>query len=375
MLPKIRRLTRMRLTSARRRGIQIRLLAGERRTFSPMPVSAYLVNMKGTALLAFALPFAVPGPAAGPSDPIAPLFKGDQGDTRAVLMLKDRRISAKRYEPGYSDATRFISWSIAKSVTALLVGELVADGRLSLDSPAPVAEWRSDARRAITLRQLLNMSSGLRHIEVGDPVENSDTNQVLFVSGTNDMAARAIARPILAKPGTRFCYDSLTSIILAEIVTRALTDSRNPRVRAKAYRDFAEERLFAPAGVHSAVLEFDGSGTQVGGSLIHMTLDDWGRMGLLLLNGKGADDRQVVAPSWLAFLKTPAPTNPRYGGHVWLSPNGLVSMRGHLGQFVFAGARSGHSVILVRLGNTREDQLDAITPTLERIAGAALPPV
>ncbi|HYZ49167.1 MAG TPA: hypothetical protein VE567_09775 [Sphingomonas sp.] len=123
----------------------------------------------------------------------------------------------------------------------------------------------------------------------------------------------------------------------------------------------------------TAFPEFDGAGTQLGGSIIHMSLDDWGRMGRLLVDGKGAGGAQVVAPDWLAFLKTPAPTNPRYGGHVWLSQNGLVSMRGHIGQFVFAGARNGHSVVLVRLGNTREDLLDKIVPTYERIAEAALP--
>jgi CubicO group peptidase (beta-lactamase class C family) len=329
--------------------------------------------MKTPVLFASALTLTVPGSAAAP-DPIAPLFAPDMGDTRAVLMLVDGHTVAKRYAAGYSDANRFISWSMAKSVTALLVGELVADGKLQLDAPAPVAEWRNDARRTITLRQLLHMSSGLRHIEVGNPIENSDTNQVLFVSGTNDMAARAIAGPLAFRPGTHFNYDSLTSIILAEIVTRTLTDSRDPRVRAQAYRDFAEVRLFRPAGVTSAFLEFDGSGTQIGGSLIHMSLDDWGRMGRLLVDGKGPDGAQVVAPDWLAFLKTPAPTNPHYGGHVWLSPNGLVSMRGHLGQFVFTGAKDGHSVVLVRLGNTREDRLEAITPTFERIASAALPP-
>jgi CubicO group peptidase (beta-lactamase class C family) len=326
------------------------------------------------AALASLLLLAVPGAAAAPPDPIAPLFAADMGDTRAVLLLVDGRPVAKRYAAGYSDANRFISWSMAKSVTALLVGELVADGKLQLDAPAPIAEWRGDARRTITLRQLLHMSSGLRHIEVGQPIENSDTNQVLFVSGTGDMAARAIARPLAFGPGTHFNYDSLTSIILAEIVTRALTDSRDPRVRARAYRDFAEERLFRPAGVTSAFLEFDGAGTQVGGSLIHMTLDDWGRMGRLLVDGKAPDGTQIVAPDWLAFLKTPAATNPRYGGHVWLSPNGLVSMRGHLGQFVFTGASGSHSVVLVRLGNTREDRLEAITPTFERIAQSALPP-
>lgn len=216
------------------------------------------------------------------------------------------------------------------------------------------------------------MSSGLRHIEVGKPVENSDTNQVLFVAGTAAMAPRAIGRPLAARPGTKFNYDTLTSVILAEIVTRALTDSRDPRVRAQAYRAFAEERLFRPAGVTRAFLEFDGAGTQIGGSIIHMNLDDWGRMGRLLLDGKGADGSQVIAPEWLAFLKTPAPTKSNYGGHIWLSRGGLTYMGGHLGQFVYVGKRNGRSVVLVRLGKTQDDVTDPVKAALERLAAATL---
>lgn len=326
---------------------------------------------RGSAVLAMALALVVPG-SAQRSDPLAPLFARDQAEARAALLIVDGQVAAKRYAPGYSDANRFISWSMAKSVTALLVGELVADGRLQLDAPAPIAEWQGDARRGITLRHLLHMSSGLRHIEVGEPVENSDTNQVAFVSGTQGMAARAIVRPLAAAPGSTFLYDSLTSIILAEIVTRTLTDSRDPRVRAQAYRAFAEKRLFRPAGVTSAFLEFDGAGTQIGGSIMHMSLEDWGRMGRLLLDGKGADGAQVVAPEWLTFVKTPAPAKPNYGGHVWLSPSGLVSMRGHLGQFVSIGQRNGRSVILVRLGKTQDDVLDPVQARLERIALTSL---
>ncbi|TPG12611.1 serine hydrolase [Sphingomonas oligophenolica] len=102
---------------------------------------------------------------------------------------------------------------MAKTVTAILVGELVAEGKLSLDAPAPIAEWHraNDPRGAITLRMLLNMSSGLQHTEVGDPVEASDTNQVLFVSGTQKMAARAIGVPLEARPGAKFEYSSLTT--------------------------------------------------------------------------------------------------------------------------------------------------------------------
>src|SRR3546814_7498289 len=50
-----------------------------------------------------------------------------------------------------------------------------------------------------------------------------------------------------------------------------------------------------------------------------MTLDDWGRMGRLLLDGTGADGAQVIAPDWLAFMKAPSPRDPEYGGQTWLN--------------------------------------------------------
>lgn len=350
-----------------------------------------------TALSALLLSASAPAANVSPIDPrLAPLFAADQGDARAALLIEDGRTIAKHYAPGYSDANRFISWSMAKTVTAMLVGELVSDGKLQLDAPAPIAEWHQpgDPRAKITLRNLLNMASGLEHVEVGQPIEHSDTNQVLFVGGTQDMAARAIAKPVDHAPGAEFKYSSLTTIILAEIITRTLTDSHDPRVRAQAYRDFEYARLWTPAGITTAFPEFDGAGTQIGGSIIHMSLDDWGRMGKLLLDGKGADGAQVIAPDWLAFMKTPSPTNPEYGGQTWLNrvsrvahaptlfpgkgPETLAAMDGHLGQFVMAFAGTGrdgqpHSYVLVRLGKTQDDKLDPVMAAMGNIVDGLVP--
>ena len=323
------------------------------------------------------------GNLTGP-EAVGSLFR-DRPETRAVLILADGCPALKAYAPGYSDRTRFISWSMAKTVTAMLVGALVSDGRLQLDAPAPIAEWRGTPKAAITLRQLLQMRSGLRHVEVGDPVENSDTNQALFVHGSDAMAAYAIAQPLEVRPGETFKYSSLTTVILAEIVARTLTPSRDPRVRAQAYKQFAETRLFGPAGVTSAVLEFDGAGTQIGGSLMYMTLGDWGRLGMLLLDGRSRDGRPVIAPDWLAFMKAPSP-NPEYGAQTWLNragdpsptlfpgtgPASAVSMVGHLGQYVIASPDSGpgRGVVVVRLGHTPDGDRGPLVRTLgEVVAG------
>ena len=309
--------------------------------------------------------------------------------TRALLVLVDGCPALTAYAPGYSDANRIISWSMAKTVTAMLVGVLVSDGRLSLDAPAPIAEWRrpGEPRGRITLRDLLQMRSGLRHTEVGNPIENSDTNQALFVHGTNAVAAYAIGQPLEAAPGTRYEYSSLTTVILSEIVTRTLTPSRDPRVRARAYRGFAQARLFGPAGVTSAVLEFDGAGTQIGGSIIRMTLADWGRMGLLLLDGRNAEGQEVIAPAWLAVMKAPSPTNAEYGGQTWLNrPSGVeaknamfpsaaptvAAMRGHLGQLVVAdpAGQGRRGTVVVRLGHNPDAALGPVFRDMDALVAA-----
>ena len=334
-------------------------------------------------LLLLAVAGAAPSqPAAGP---LAPLFAPELGDTRAALMLRDGRVVEKRYAPGFSDANRFISWSMNKTVTAVLVGALVADGKLSLDAPAPIDEWHKprDPRAAITLRHLLTMSSGLRHTEVGVSVEVSDTNQVLFVTGPAHMAADAVARPLEARPGEKWEYSSLTSLILAEIVTRTLTPSRDPRVRANAYKAFAQGRLFGPAGMTSPVFEFDGAGTQVGGSLVYMTLDDWGRFGQLLIDGR-AGGRQVIAPDWLDFMRRPAGTTGNYGGQTWLNrpaapgrpvmypgaPGSAISAEGHVGQHVVVVPEA--KLVVVRLGNTREDAIGGNHGAIGRVIAEVL---
>ncbi len=322
------------------------------------------------------------GAATRPSLPIDPLFANDQGETRAVLMLRDGKVAARRYAPGYSDRNRFVSWSMAKSVTAVLIGELVAEGKLQLDAPVPFAEWQKsgDPRAAITLRQMLHMSSGLEHTEVGEIIFKSDTNQNLFVAGTNDMSARSLAKGLEAKPGRKYEYSSMTSLLLAELITRQITDSKDPRVRAQAYKAYAFEHVFNPAGIKSAVLDFDGAGTQIGGSIIYMTLDDWGRFGTLLLEGKGEDGTQVIAPDWLSFMRTPSDTDSGYGGHVWLNrprsgegaknpalfpgngPASLFSAIGHLGQYVIVSP--DQKLVLVRLGKTNDPDLEPVRKAL-----------
>ena len=293
------------------------------------------------------------------------------GETRAVVVMANGKLAAERYAAGYDKDTRFVSWSMAKTVTGVLIGMLVSDGLLALDEPAPVPLWQrpGDPRAEITLRHLLQMRSGLRHTEAGDPPYESSEVRMLFLDGRDNMARWASEQPLEAEPGKMFEYSSNTSVILADIAARALTASDKPEARRKAVADYLQQRLFGPLGMTSMVPEFDASGTLVGGSLMHATARDWAKLGeMLRLKGRAPGGEQLVPQRWVEAMVTPSPASPHYGFQTWLNrpipgtepsehplfpdraPKSLFSLIGHMGQYVLVSPEQ--RVTLVRLGHS-----------------------
>lgn len=311
------------------------------------------------------------------------LFADDAaGETRALLVLHNGQIVAERYGNGYSPRTRFLGWSMAKSVTAAMIGLLVSDGRLRLDDPAPVPQWQrlGDARGKITLRQLLQMRSGLSHTEGGRPRYAADDVRLMFRDGRDDMAAHAEERPLEAEPGIKNNYSSATSIILADLAARALTADDDPDIRRSAVSGYLRTRLFGPLGMHSAVPEFDRAGTLIGSNMISATARDWARFGEFLREGGAVNGSQIVSQDWIAFMTAPSPRNPAYGAQLWLnhpSPEGqdvlfvgrapanLFACIGHFGQYVVVSPAQG--LTLVRLGRTEDENTGAVRRHLAEI--------
>lgn len=351
--------------------------------------SSLFVLALGLGMAALAPAAAQPAPVRPAALPAADAFFTDPrlAETRAVLVLQDGKILYERYGPGYGPGNRFISWSMAKSITATLIGELVAEAKLDLDSPAPVPEWRAkpdDPRAQITLRQLLHMESGLKHIE-SDPPELADTNRALFADKSGDILAHATAAPLESKPGTVFEYSTLTTHILAGIAVRTLApEAKTPAERRAAMRSFIIERLSGPAAMPSLICEYDPQGTLLGGSLCHATARDWANFGQLYLNNGTVAGREVVRPDWVSFVRTPAPTNPGYGGQFWLNRPGAVggnsalfadqgpidaySANGHLGQYVVIVPSK--RLVVVRLGKTQDDVLAPVRAALGRLVNS-----
>jgi CubicO group peptidase (beta-lactamase class C family) len=245
------------------------------------------------------------------------------GRVRSVVVVQGGRVVYERYHPLDGPDVRFNSFSVAKSFTSAMIGQLVADGVLELDAPAPVPEWQApgDPRQAITLRHLLQMSSGLLWAEEYGP--GSLPLQMLMAQ---DAAGLVASQPLEAAPGTMFEYSTGTTALLAGIAA----DELGGCAQLTAYLN---ERLLDPIGITSDQLITDGNGCWLGGLGVDMTTRDFARFGLLYLRGGWWDGRPIVLASWVDESRTPAPTNQGYGLQWWLGPDGVsFSAEGLFGQ-------------------------------------------
>jgi len=305
-------------------------------------------------------------------------------DTRALLLVQGGVIVFERYADGFGRDSRFQTWSMAKSFTQVLVGLLVARGRLDLDAPAPVPEWRQpgDPRGAITLRHMLHMTTGL-DADDGDPGSGSFVGDLLFGAGARDINAFAAARPLLHPPGSHWAYSTATSSLVAGIVGRAVGDDLPTRVA------FLHDALFDRIGMRSALFEFDAAGHFLGGSHLWATARDFARFGLLVLRDGVWQDERLLPEGWVDFARTPAPAanNGVYGGHFWLNleptegqykmlpggPDSAFQAAGNGGQLVVLVP--DRDLVLVRLGELQTITFDEINAQMAAVVAAVAAPI
>ena len=284
---------------------------------------------------------------------------GNLRRTRGVVVVYDGQLVAERYAEaeGYTRLTPHYGWSMTKSVTNALIGILVGQGVLDIYAPAPVPQWAdpSDPRHAITIDQLLRMSSGLRFGEAyDDPL--ADVLKMLY-SNLLNKAAFAASKPLVAPPDTLYHYSSGTSVILASII-------RNSFSTLEEYFQFPRRELFDKLGMRSALIEPDPVGNFVGGSLMWATPRDWARFGLFCLQDGVWEGERILPEGWMDYATTPTPSEPEepdgsYGAHFWLNvggamypslPEDLFQCSGHDKQRVTV--IPSRSLVVVRVGFT-----------------------
>jgi len=228
---------------------------------------------------------------------------------RAVVVVRNGRIIGERYGEGFSAKTPLLGWSMTKSVNAAIIGTLVKAGKLSLDQKELRDEWKGDGRAAISVADLMAMSSGLEFNE--DYGDVTDVTRMLYLEP--DMAGFAASKPLTGEVGKVWSYSSGTANILSSIWQASLGDSA-------AALAWPRQALFDPIGMTSAVLETDAHGTFVGSSYLYATARDWARFGLLMLQDGVWNGMEILPPGFASWMREPAPaSNGEYGrGQVWL---------------------------------------------------------
>ncbi len=228
----------------------------------------------------------------------------------AVIVLYDGKIVGEKYGAGFDQHAMLMGWSMTKSITNALVGVLVGEGKLNIDAPAPVPEWRQDDRKNITLNDLLQASSGLSWTE-SYFMPTADFHNMFIRS--DDKAAYASSRKLKHKPGEFFQYSSGTTNILSGIIRRTVGDAQ--------YYRFPYEKLFYKIGMTNTLLEPDPSGTFVASSYCFATARDWARFGLLFGNDGISNGERILPAGWVAYSTTAANATDKgqYGAQWWLN--------------------------------------------------------
>ena len=272
-------------------------------------------------------------------------------DTRALLVLKQGDIIAESYAPGFNKDTRLLGWSMGKSITAMLIGSLVQESKLSLNEKVLFASWKHDKRADISVKHMLTMTDGLGFDETYTP--GSDSTKMLF--GAPSASEVAKAAPFESEAGTHFSYSSGTTNLLAKLVFERAGNS------PQANYDFFHSRMLKPMGLANTIFEVDSTGAFVGSSYIYATARDWARFGYVLANNGEINGVQVLSEEYIEQMPQPngAENDPSYGYQVWLNsgkgslnwpslPDDAYAMRGNRGQIVLI--IPSLQVVIVRLG-------------------------
>lgn len=233
--------------------------------------------------------------------------------SRSLIVARNGKIEHEQYWNGAGPDSVSETYSMAKSVLGLAVGLAIADGHISSvdDSVSNyIPQWRGTAKETITIRQLLQMASGVTHYRFNYAFTQSPWAEGLRTFLGPDIEDRVLNAEIDRVPGAEFNYNSANTQILLAVVEHAT---------GKKYADFVSEKLWQPLGAHDATLWLDKpNGTAKAFSHFQARPRDWLKLGLLIANKGQYDGRQIVPASWIAAMTTPSVRNPNYGFQIWL---------------------------------------------------------
>lgn len=282
-------------------------------------------------------------------------IRRDQLDVRSLLVIKDGKLVFERYGDGLGRDYNHELYSVTKFISALLVGTLVGDGKLSdTDTPAPrLAAARPDLapaladKQQIQLRHLMSMASGLSY----KLVEGTDT----LYYGVPDRLKVAASASVRAKPGAEFDYIDVNPVLVGATISQ---------VTGMPEQQYAAQRLFQPLGMsHFRWDGADGKGAVSGGWGLRLRSIDMARLGMLMLNQGRWNGQQIVPAAWVAQMTTPSGPARDYGYYCWV--NNIVkserefSAMGYKGQFITVLPKQNAVIVMNSIMSTQGGLRDA----------------
>ena len=278
--------------------------------------------------------------------------------TAALVITHKGELISERYSPSIDKDTPLESWSMGKSLTATMLGILMLEGRYELDQPAPVPGWEYDARSEITIRNILNMSSGLRFRAMQDPdyevALGYPDHLYVYTGGINafEFAARCQQQ---WRPGTVGRYRNCDPLLANYLIRLAVEE------KGDNYHAFPQRALFDKLGINSFILETDPYGNFLTQGYEFGSARDWARLGNLYLNDGIWSGERILPEGWRDFVSTLAPgwqadKRPIYGGFFWINGDGDMPIPRDAYFMAGAGAQRtiiipSHDLVVVRIGH------------------------
>jgi CubicO group peptidase (beta-lactamase class C family) len=252
---------------------------------------------------------------------------GDKVGTDGLLVIKDGQIQYEYYDDKHTMTTPHPMWSISKTVTGVLLGMAVRDGRISIDQAVDqyYPNVNPDNRyKKVLLKNLLYLDAGYVWNESQLDVLDNPVVNMLFAEGHEDMALFTAQQRIISQ-GPAYKWNYSTGL-------PTLTMGILKKVYGSDYTEMPWRNLFNPLGIQNITFERDHSGTYVGGASVFTTPRDIAKLGYLFLNNGYWNGEQLLPPEWMQIMLTPSPgyVSPGtvitdindtgvYGGSLWLN--------------------------------------------------------
>jgi CubicO group peptidase (beta-lactamase class C family) len=285
----------------------------------------------------------------------------------ALIVLKNGRVGFEHYEAGYDAATRWMSMSMAKSISSALVGAAIQDGLIgSIKDPIDryVPQLAGTGYEGVSIQHILQMSSGVRWDDTHtDPASERRQMLELQISQQPGAILDYIATlPRVAEPGAMWNYSTGETHIVGALL-RAAT--------GRWLADYLSEKIWSPCGMESDATWWleSAQGLEVAGSGVSATLRDYARVGLFMMNDGVVDGREILAPGWArdsGASRLIGGKRVDYGYMWWAVPDatgsladGAFSARGIFGQFIYINPRA-QIVIAVLSARSKPKNAEAI---------------